>query len=152
MSNFINTPLFWFLLGILFMVIELSHFGFVFFFFGIGAIITALLSLTGISHSIEVNTIIFLVISLLSLALLRRKMSNVFKGKISSKADAGKATGEIIGEKALSTVKIVPNSINGRVEFHGTIWNAQSDEVIEKGKVVEITGRTNLTLTVKAVE
>ncbi|RPI15394.1 MAG: hypothetical protein EHM58_14295 [Ignavibacteriae bacterium] len=152
MSNFINTPLFWFLLAILLMLIEISHFGFVFFFFGIGALITALITLTGLSNSLEINTAIFLVTSLLSLILLRRKMSSIFKGKISGKTDASKSIGEVIGEKAIATAEIVPNSINGKVEFHGTIWSAQADEVIEKGKVVEIVGRNNLMLKVKKAE
>lgn len=151
MANFINTPLFWFLLGILFMVIELTHFGFVMFFFGIGALITALITWTGINDSLTINTIIFLATSLLSLILLRRKMSDIFKGKISGKADSGKSIDDIIGEKAMTKTKITPGCMNCKVEFHGTLWEAQSDVEIEKGKVVEIIGRTNLTLLVKPI-
>ena len=47
--------------------------------------------------------------------------------------------------------KIRPN-IGGKVEFHGTNWNAVADKEIEVGAVVEITGKDNLTLKVKSLK
>jgi len=46
--------------------------------------------------------------------------------------------------------KIVPK-LGGKVEFHGTDWEARSDEEITEGTVVEIVGKDNITLRVKAL-
>ncbi len=148
MKDFLNSPLFWFLLGIFFLLVEISHFGFVLFFFGIGAFITAILTWAGVINSSVLQLIIFIVSSLLCLFVFRNKLSSVFKGKISGK---DRSLEDVIGEKATVVATISPNAIDGKVEFHGTEWQAQSDITIEKGSVVEITGRDNLVLKVKPV-
>jgi membrane protein implicated in regulation of membrane protease activity len=148
MNEFLNSALFWFLLGIFFLLIEISHFGFVIFFFGFGAFIVAILTWGGVIHSPVIQLLIFICSSLLCLFLFRNWISSVFKGKISGK---NQSVDNIIGEKAIVVIEISPNSISGKVEYNGTMWQAQSENDIEKGAVVEIISRDNLILKVKPV-
>ena len=148
MNEFLNSALFWFLLGIFFLIIEISHFGFVIFFFGFGAFIVAILTWIGVIHSPVLQLIIFICSSLLCLFLFRNWLSSVFKGKISGKDES---VNNIIGDKAVVVGEIKSNSLSGKVEYHGTLWQAQSENNIEKGVVVEITGRDNLILKVKPI-
>jgi len=148
MDNFFNSALFWFLLGIFFLLVEITHWGFVLFFFGLGSFLVAILTWTGLIHSPVLQLIIFIISSLLFLFVLRNKLSSVFKGKVAGK---DQSVDEIKGEKVKVAEKIDSVALTGKVEFHGTIWQAESDTVIEKGDVAEITGRDNLILKVKLI-
>lgn len=55
--------------------------------------------------------------------------------------------------KAIVERAIAPNCL-GRVRFQGTYWSAQCVEpmTVAPGAIVEVIGRQNLTLIVKAVE
>lgn len=151
MDTFFTSALFWFLLGIFFLLVEIIHYGFIFFFFGISAFIVAILTWLGITDSLTFQLLIFISTSLLSLFVLRNKLSIVFKGKISRKLEPSQSLDNVKGEKAIVVSTIIPNKLDGKVELYGTIWEAQSEEVIEKGSVVEIVERINLTLLVKKI-
>ena len=88
---------------------------------------------------------------LLSLLLFRKKLSHIFKGKVSGTLKPGQTIDDIKGERATVVSTIEPGKIDGKIEFHGTKWNATSDEVIENGSVVEILERIDLTLKVRKV-
>lgn len=146
----LTSGLFWFLLGIVFLLAELTHYWFIFFFFGIGAVVVSLLTWAGLTNALPVQLIVFLITSLLSLYLFRSKMSSVFKGKVSGKLE-GKHLDDVTGHTAVVVIDIKPNAIDGRVEYHGTVWEAHAEEMIEKGKVVKIVERKNLVLRVRQV-
>lgn len=139
----------WFIIGIVLLLSELVLPGFVIFFFGVGALITSIIVfLTGID-SVPIQILIFLSSSLLCLAFLRKYFSKLFKGKIDNKDDL---KDEFIGKKCIVINEIKPNSLKGKVEFNGSIWEADSEFYIDRGTTVEITERNNLTLKVKPVE
>jgi len=142
-----HLPLFWFIAGIIFLLLEYFVPGFVIVFFGIGAIITAALSWAGILNALPMQIVVFIVASLLLLVLFRQRATKYFKSDV--KASSGeKLDDEIIG-KTTSVVEAISASGNtGKVELHGTLWNAVSDTDIPKDAVVQITGRNNLTLKV----
>ena len=71
-------------------------------------------------------------------------------GHAGSKQDLTEQLKEFIGERAVVKSKIAPNS-GGKVEFHGTDWQAQSEEEIEEGTIVKIVGKENITLKVKTL-
>lgn len=148
MYEFLTTPLFWFLLVIFFMLIEVTHWGFICFFFGIGAFITGITTWAGLTNSLIVQLVVFISMSLIFLFLLRKKMSSIFKGKISGK---GQSIDNIRGERVIVVSAIHPDNPGGKVEFHGTLWEAQSDVEIAKDTIVEIVDRVNLTLKVKPI-
>lgn len=143
-----NYSLIWFIAGIIFLFAELIMPGFIIFFFGIGSLITALLTYLLNIDSVTVQIMIFLVSSLLSLILLRKFFGNLFKGKTGSDKVL---KDEFVGKRAVVIKEIKPNSLKGKIEFNGTHWEADSDFQIEKDTVVEITERRDLTLIVKPV-
>ena len=147
--NFImgSVPLTWFVVGLFILVLEFVVPGFVIFFFGVGAWIVALTTLfTDIPANFQL--IEFLVVSILSLYLLRNKFTQLFSGIIKDKKTIDDEFDNYIGVKVKVTQKITPE-YRGRVEFHGTSWNASSDIELEIGEIVEVIGKDNLTLIVK---
>ena len=144
-----NYSLLWFIIGIIFLFAELIMPGFIIFFFGIGALVTALSIYLFNIESVIFQIIIFITSSLLSLVLLRKIFGNLFRGKVDSSKEL---KDEFIGKKAIVVNEIKPNSLKGKIEFNGTLWEADSDFYIDKDAVVEITGRRDLTLIVKPIE
>ncbi|MGB9697121.1 MAG: NfeD family protein [Ignavibacteria bacterium] len=140
----------WFLIGIGFMLLEFIVPGFVIFFFGAGAWVVALVTALGVNN-LNVQLLVFLVSSILLLVLLRTSVKKYFEGKVSKKDLGEELIESVKGEKAVVVSDISPNKIGGKVEFHGTHWNAEADEEIKKGEVVEIMDRKNLVLKVKKI-
>ena len=48
-------------------------------------------------------------------------------------------------------IEAITPKAGGKVEFHGTNWEAHADGDIAEGAVVEIIGKDNITLKVKAI-
>ena len=140
-------PAFWWTLaGIVLMMCEFAVPGLILFFFGAGALVTALavlllpLSLTG-------QLIVFVIASLASLFGLRRFLQSIFKGRTTAvNADNSVADG-MIGEEAEVSVAIAPGAA-GKVILHGTSWKAESEETLAVGQAV-VMGQKSLTLMVK---
>lgn len=143
-----DKSLIWFITGIIFLFAELIMPGFVIFFFGVGALVTALLTFFLNIESVIIQLLIFIGSSVLSLVLLRKFFSNLFKGKVNNE----KVGDEFIGKRARVISEIKPNSLPGKIEFNGTNWEADSEYFIDRGTVVEIIGRRNITLIVKPIE
>lgn len=150
MPEALSSELMWFLCGLIFLLAEFLIPGFIIFFFGVGAWVVALLLWINVDISFTSQLFIFLFSSIVSLVVFRRYGKKYYLGKM--KTDDEQKFDDIKGEKATVTAEIVPNRTDGRVEFHGTLWNAQSDTPIAKGTVVEIVERNNLVLKVKAVQ
>ena len=146
-----QSELYWFLLGLALMLSELALPGFVIIFFGIGAWITALCIWLGVTTAFNTQLVIFLASSVLSLVLFRNQGKKYFQGKVSRKMDDISKLDDVKGERAVVVDDIVPANLAGKVEFHGTNWNAVAEGEIKKGTPVEILERENLTLKVKAI-
>lgn len=142
--------LYWFLLGIIFFVLEIVIPGFIIFFFGVGACVTALLVWVGVLSGATAQLLVFCISSLLALLLFRKKGRPSLRGLVSRRAEEGGLPDEIAGERATVVRDIVPGAIGGKVEFHGTLWDAESDIPVAPGTTVEIVRRKDLTLIVKA--
>jgi len=143
------SELFWFILGIVFFLAELIIPGFVIFFFGVGAWITALCVWIGVAPTEIVQMSIFLVSSLGVLALLRRKGRDYFLGKVSGILGRDQLIDDIRGSRVVVVRDIAPGTLGGKVEFHGTLWDADASEPIAKDTTVEIVERKDLTLIVR---
>jgi len=139
----------WFLVGLLLLVLELSLPGLIVGFFGIGAWVVAIVCLMT-DIGINAQLIIFIVASVLSLLLLRKWVKGVFLGHAGAKQDLTHDLEEFVGQRAVVTEKIVPKA-GGKVEFHGSRWEAQADQEIAEGAIVEIVGKDNITFKVKAL-
>jgi membrane protein implicated in regulation of membrane protease activity len=142
---FLNPIFIWAFVGLLFVGLEFAIPGLVIIFFGAGALITSLLTaiLPGLKESILLQVFLWLGASGLSLAVLRKYLSKVFKGKtlVSDGSDPSGKTAEVIE-------RITPDD-PGRVHFQGTTWKATSyTETIEKGEPATILKQEGLTLIV----
>ena len=147
MADVLSNELMWFLCGLIFLLSEFIIPGFVIFFFGVGAWVVALLLWLNIDISFTNQLFIFLVSSILSLVFFRRYGKKFYQATV--KTDESQKFDDIRGEKATVTADIIPNGVGGKVEFHGTQWTAEADMPIQKGAVVEVIERDNLTLKVK---
>jgi len=145
----LSNELLWFLFGLAVMLGEIVTPGFVLIFFGIGAWIISLLLWFGVPISFTSQLFIFLITSVLLLVLFRKFGKKYFQGKVSRPNVVG-AVDDIRGERAIALSDIDP-AIGGKVEFHGTLWNAESDSAITKGASVEVLERNNLILKVKPI-
>ena len=137
--------LLWLSIGVILFIMEMAVPGFILFFFGVAAWITALGSYF-FDWNITIQLSVFLVASLTSLFGLRRLVQKTFMGDLKEDGqDTIMAQG---GEKCTVTVAIHPPA-EGQVKFGGTFWRANSEENCEKGEVVIIEKQEDLLITVK---
>jgi membrane protein implicated in regulation of membrane protease activity len=148
-KDFLKPELIWFVIALVLLILEFVLPGLVIFFFAAGACVVALICLVA-DIGINAQLAIFIVTSVLALLCLRRWLRAIFVGHITSKQDMTEDLKEFVGERAIVKEKITPKLV-GRVEFHGTNWAAEADEEIGEGAVVEIVGKDNITLRVKAL-
>jgi len=149
-SIFMKPSLIWLLLGFVLFILEFANPGFISFFFGIGAWIVAIISFS-IDISINMQLFIFIISSMVLILSLRKWVKNIFIGRVTSKQIKDEKSEEFIGKNAIVSEQIF-SDLNGRVEFRGTTWGAESDEKISKGSPVEIIGIDNITLKVKSLK
>lgn len=141
------SPAFWWALaGIGLMICEFAMPGLILFFFGLGALFTALLTWL-LPLSLTMQLVVFTVASLVSLFGLRRILKPVFTGR--SSAESADALSEgMAGMEGKVSVPIGPGS-SGKVILNGTAWKAESDESLEEGESVVVVDQKSLTLIVK---
>lgn len=139
----------WFIIGLVLFLLELAVPGLVLLFFGMGAWLTALICLLT-SPSLDIQLLVFILSSVIFLVTLRKYVNKLFSGRKKTETNKGENMEDNSGEKAIVVETIIPPR-KGKVEFHGTNWNAEADEQIDAGTTVEIIGKTNLTLNVKKV-
>jgi membrane protein implicated in regulation of membrane protease activity len=144
LQSWFKPEVIWFLLGLILILLEFQIPGVITVFFGIGAWVTAFICLF-LPIGPAFQLFIFLVVSILSLVLLRKWLKGYFDNKSS---DTGTLLNEFIGERAVVTEMITPTK-RGKVEFHGSNWEAEAYEEIQLGTVVEIIDKKNITLIVR---
>jgi membrane protein implicated in regulation of membrane protease activity len=142
---FSRPELLWFLAGLVLFLLELIIPGFVIFFFGFGAWVTALICLV-FHPGLDLQIIIFAVTSVLSLVALRRMIQKkIFYGK---NDQALSVEDEFTGKVAIALTDFGKGK-SGKVEFKGTSWNAESDSEISEGHPVIIIEKENFNLIVE---
>lgn len=144
-----NPTFLWLIAAVILLVLEFVIPGVLIIFFSFGAFVLLLLTWIFPSLSLDLQLIIFLIVSVLSLILLRRQLKKVFHGK-KTKSGKDDETDGIIGKTVTVTVDITPKSA-GRISLNGTEWTAESTEEYKAGERVTITRRESLVLTVEAV-
>jgi membrane protein implicated in regulation of membrane protease activity len=144
-DSFLRPEVIWCLIALFFVFAEFFIPGLVIVFFAIGAFFAAAAQWYYGDLSINVQLTIFLVSSVLSLAVLRRFASQVFLGRKEGEPDPMKNIDSFVGDEAIAAETFNPGE-RGRVEFHGTTWSAVSQVPVEKGQVLSITGQENLVL------
>src|SRR3989339_1503418 len=94
------TPLAWFIIALVLLLLELTVPGVLLVFFGIGALVTSLLSWMGVLQNQTAELLVLLFVSVISLLLLRKKMQRTFRGKAKNVKDAEAELDEFIGKTA----------------------------------------------------
>lgn len=148
MEQWIDPELAWFLVGLLLLLAELITPGFVVIFFGVGAWVTALLIALGLLPTFNAQLLTFMIASVVSLLLFRKKGKSLFEGRRAGGYGANESVDSIVGEKAVVVEEITPRT-TGKVEYNGSHWQAEAEVAIAKGTAVTILERRNLTLIVK---
>jgi membrane protein implicated in regulation of membrane protease activity len=146
-SIFSRPELIWFIIGLVLLLLELVMPGFVIFFFGVGAWITALLCLFT-DPGINVQVIVFAVTSVIALLVFRKMIQNKFIYSKNDKSDA--VEDEFTGKEAVATCDFGTEK-KGKVEFKGTQWNAESDSDIKTGQTVKIIKKDSFKLIVEPI-
>lgn len=114
-----------------------------------GAWVTAIALWLGLIERFDAQLAVFILSTVLSLVLFRKKGMQAFGGKVSGELKSGEELDDLRGARAIATTEIVPGRLDGKVEFRGSLWLAESETTITSGSVVEIISRDNLTLKVK---
>ena len=142
-----SSEFWWAIVGIGLMICEFAVPGLILLFFGLGALCTALLTwIFPMSLAVELG--VFATASLVSLFSLRRFLSPIFTGRATAVHSDAPPEG-FGGEEAEVKEAIAPGA-PGKVILHGTAWKAKSDEALEPGQAVVVTGQKSLTLIVKS--
>ena len=150
LSDWAKPEIIWFVVGLVLLLIEFAAPGLVIFFFGVGAwVVSAICFFSDISLNVQLG--IFIITSILLLVVLRNRLKSLFSGFTDSKKDMNSNIQEFIGETAI-VVSPIKGKLKGRVELHGTNWDASSVDDIAEGTSVEIIGKDSITLIVKKIE
>jgi len=144
-SIFSKPEIIWFIIGLVLLLLELVMPGFVIFFFGIGAWVTALLCLFT-EPNINIQVIVFAASSVLTLLIFRRMIKNKF---LYNKDDRSEAIeDEFTGKPAVAITDFGPDR-KGKVEFKGTSWDAEAVSEIKAGQTVIIKQKENIKLKIE---
>jgi membrane protein implicated in regulation of membrane protease activity len=140
---------FWAVIGLLLVLAEFVVPQFVVFFFGLGALLNALLALVipGLAGRLPLQLLIWAATSSVSLALLRRYGAPWFRGE-------NRRPGDDAEDGAGATAEVIEGITPerpGRIRFRGTTWQARTfDETIPVGATVTILQKESLTYIVTA--
>jgi membrane protein implicated in regulation of membrane protease activity len=143
-SIFSRPELVWFIIGLVLFLLELVLPGFVIFSSGSGHGYSPLCLIA--NPGINLQAIVFGATSILSLFLLRKMIQKRF---FYSKEELSKAVeDEFSGKEAIALTDFSPGN-NGKVEFKGTQWKAESESVITEGQRVIIKNKDSFKLIVE---
>jgi membrane protein implicated in regulation of membrane protease activity len=139
------TAIYWLYAGIALIILEVMTPGLVSIFFGLSALVVALITwlVPGVPQLAQ--WLMFSLFSILFIALLRKTLKKTFSGTSEVTEDMFDS---FSGKRAVVTEAITPIK-TGRVEFNGSGWTAEADEALDVGTPVRIKCKKNLTLFVE---
>jgi inner membrane protein len=146
-SIFAKPEIVWFIIGLVLFLLELVLPGFVIFFFGVGAWITALLCLVT-EPGVNLQVVVFAVTSVLSLLIFRKMIQKRF---FYVREDRSAAVEDEFTGKEARVISDFGADKRGKVDFKGTTWKAEteSDSEIKAGQIVIILEKENFKLKVE---
>lgn len=133
----------WLVVGLILAVAELATAGgFYVIFFGFGALVVGLLASVGLAGPVWVQLLLFVAISLASLALFRKRLLKSFQPD-----PQAPSIDTLIGEIGIAAADIAPGAV-GQVELRGTSWSARNNAEIgvARGARCRVTRVEGLTL------
>lgn len=122
--------------------------GLVLIFFGVGAWITALVCLFA-DVGINTQLAIFLISSIVSLALLRRVLKRRYMDEVFVEGEG--LEDEYIGKTATAIRTFGVGEV-GKVSFKGSDWEAITTHPVREGQLLRITGYQSVRLFVEPMQ
>ena len=146
----IDPALYWLVIGVMLFFLEMAVPGFILFFFGMGALVTALAAwLTPISIASQLA--LFIGASLVFVLGLRKFIQNKFFSSTVKEGDADVDVMHAVpGDKGVVSMSIVPPA-EGRIKYSGTSWRASADEPINEGEIVAVVYQKDLVIHVERI-
>ena len=148
-NTLFNPTLLWFLAGLILIFLEFVVPGVILVFFGIGAWAAAATTYFGLTASFQYQLLTFAFVSIALLVVLRRWIKGKFYGHVSDVQDLSKNIDEFTGQSVVVLQDVVPNQMDGAVEFKGARWRAVSDEHIKNGEMAVITDVDGIILKIR---
>ena len=139
----------WLIIALALFVIEILTPGFVIMWFGVGALVAAIISFFN-PDTLTIQIISFVVVSLVLVILSRTIFKNVF---IKNTPDIKTNADFLIGKIGIVTEDINNNFSKGRILIEGQDWSARTEDgtVIAKDDKIEIIKWSGATLIVKKI-
>ncbi len=149
LSEYLSEPaVIWFLLGLVLLLSEFVIPGLIILFFGVGCWVTSATLLVVPDLSFNYQLTIFLLCSLVALALLRKSLKKYLGSKEKHFDDELE---EYIHKHCIVESDIIPE-LGGKVSFKGAIWDAHSDIEIKKGDTAVIKAIDGISLIVEPLK
>lgn len=141
-----KTPSFlWFAAGLITLFIEFLAPNFILFFFGVSGIVVGLLCLF-IALSINAQLSLFIILSIASILILRKRFKTYFYGEAAPDTQEEDA----FEGKLVSVLTAIASEKPGKVEFQGTTWTAYSQDTLNPGEMARIIKKENISLFVES--
>lgn len=131
----LSPVLIWFLIGVAAVIIELLSYSFVIIFFGVGAWAAALAA--ALFPGLEIELVVFIVVSLSSLFLLRSKLMATFQGRKRTAKEELIQAFPHAGRRA-EVIREIPANKEGEIAMGGSYWRATADTTIAVGTEVKV--------------
>lgn len=133
----------WILVAIVCGAIEIFTAGFWFLWLAIAGVIVALLIQFGLLPALEVQLLIFAIITLLLIIFTRPLVM-----KFVNSTDTVSNVKALIGQHGITLSSIVPMQF-GQVKVNGEVWTAIAEEELEENTRIEVVGIDGVKLLVK---
>ena len=140
---------YWLVLGLVLVALEMaSSGGFYIIFFGVAAVVVALLAATGLAAEAWIQWLLFSVLSVVSLLLFRNPLMRTLN------LGAGAADIDTLAGETGTALEDMGAGANGRVELRGTTWSARNTgtTLLARGHRCVVVRTERLTLLVKSEE
>ncbi len=142
---------FWLVFGLSLLGLEAAFSGVVLVFFGIGALLTALVA---VFAGPEVQLAVFSVVSIVLLTVFRKRLRDRLQ-RTRGTPEAEDPMAHLIGRTALVVAEVAAHGGRGRIEIQGSSWTCAStpetSAPIAAGQSVRIVKHDGIVLTVEAL-
>ena len=134
----------WVILGFVLLAAEMVSAGLFLMFFGIGGIVVGALVRFHVIEAAWMQWLAFSVVSLGSMALLRKPLQHRLKINVRKDQDT------MLGERAVATEEIAPGA-TGKAELRGSTWQARNlgDAPVKSGQGCKVEKVEGITLLVR---
>ncbi len=142
--------IYWVIVAIVFLLIELAHYTFIIFWFTIGALVAAVVSV--FTNSLNVQIVVFLAVSTVLAIFAGPILRSIF---FSRTRGPNTNIDNLVGRVEVCIEDIDNIALSGKVKVFGSTWQALSnkDEIkIRTGERVRIIGVQGLKLVVEPVD